>query len=140
MSGRDQAIETIRWERTAFARRARAVAERIHPGLTLSEYSLLAHLRETGGCRATDLASYFMLDKSTVSRQIGALERLGLVEREVDPASRRVQILRPTPRGEELLEEAARRRQEAFGERLDDWSDADLRAFAGYLVRYNAAD
>lgn len=135
--GRDGAIETIRWELTAFARRARAMAERIHPDLPLVSYSLLAHLEETGGCRATDLASYFLLDKSTVSRQVGSLERLGLVERH---AEGRVQVLRPTEAGRELLRETARRRQQAFRARLDTWSDEDLERFAAYLVRYNADD
>ncbi|MGI5163380.1 MarR family winged helix-turn-helix transcriptional regulator [Spirillospora sp. CA-253888] len=133
---RDQSIETIRWELTAFARRARAVAERLHPGLSLVSYSLLAHIQEKGGCRAADLAAYFMLDKSTVSRQIAALERLGMVEREAEGAAR---ILRPTARGREALADATRRRQEAFQDRLDDWSDADLADFAAYLVRYNDA-
>ncbi|MGK5553570.1 MarR family winged helix-turn-helix transcriptional regulator [Actinomadura kijaniata] len=111
---------------TAFARRARAVAERLHPDLSLVSYSLLAHLEETGGCRAVDLAAYFLLDKSTVSRRVAALERLGLVEREAE--------------GRALLRETACRRQEAFRSRLDSWSDEDLERFAGHLVRYNAED
>ncbi|MFC4909906.1 MarR family winged helix-turn-helix transcriptional regulator [Actinomadura gamaensis] len=78
---RDDALETIRWELTALARRARAIAGRSHPELSLVAYSLLSHLNDTGGCRAIDLAEYFLLDKSTVSRQVAALERLGLVER-----------------------------------------------------------
>ncbi|MFI6516741.1 MarR family winged helix-turn-helix transcriptional regulator [Spirillospora sp. NPDC050679] len=135
-TGRDQSVETIRWELTAFARRARAVAERLHPGLSLVSYSLLAHIEEKGGCRAADLAAYFMLDKSTVSRQVAALERLGMVEREAEGAAR---ILRATGRGREALADATRRRQEAFQDRLDDWSDADLADFAACLVRYNDA-
>ncbi|MFC9975857.1 MarR family winged helix-turn-helix transcriptional regulator [Spirillospora sp. NPDC127200] len=136
VTGRDQSIETIRWELTAFARRARAVAERLHPGLSLVSYSLLAHIEEKGGCRAADLAAYFMLDKSTVSRQVAALERLGMVEREAEGTAR---ILRATGRGREALADATRRRQEAFQDRLDDWSDADLAVFAACLVRYNDA-
>ncbi|WP_067480830.1 MarR family winged helix-turn-helix transcriptional regulator [Actinomadura hibisca] len=134
---RDQSIETIRRELTAFARRARALAERLHPGLSLVSYSLLAHMEERGGCRAADLAAYFLLDKSTVSRQIAALDRLGMVEREAEGQAR---ILRPTERGRAALADAARRQREAFGDRLDEWSDADLADFAASLVRYNAVE
>ncbi|MCP2339530.1 MarR family winged helix-turn-helix transcriptional regulator [Actinomadura rupiterrae] len=138
--GRDDALETIRWELTALARRARAVAGRTHPDLSLVAYSLLSHLNESGGCRAVDLADYFLLDKSTVSRQVAALERLGLVERHPDPAHARGQRLAPTEAGRELLDEAVQRRHEAITERLRDWSDGDLDRFARYLVRYNAAE
>ncbi|WP_199486801.1 MarR family winged helix-turn-helix transcriptional regulator [Actinomadura logoneensis] len=137
---RDEALETIRWELTALARRARAVAGRSHPELSLVAYSLLSHLSETGGCRAVDLADYFLLDKSTVSRQVAALERLGLVERHADPARGRGQRLVPTEAGSALLEDAVRRRHAAIIERLQDWSDDDLARFAEYLVRYNAAE
>ncbi|MQY09466.1 MarR family winged helix-turn-helix transcriptional regulator [Actinomadura macrotermitis] len=137
---RDDDVETIGWQLTAFARRARALAERLHPELPLASYSLLAHLAETGGCRATDLAAYFLLDKSTISRQIGDLERLGLVERQVDPANQRVKVLRPTEAGLRKLAEVGERQRTAFRSRLDSWSDADLAAFARYLERYNAAD
>ena len=68
-------METIQREMTAFARRARASAGRLHPELSLVSYTLLGHLEESGGCRATDLAAHYALDKSTVSRQVTALER-----------------------------------------------------------------
>ena len=70
-----EAVETIQREMTAFARRARASAGRLHPELSLVSYTLLGHLEESGGCRATDLAAHHALDKSTVSRQVAALER-----------------------------------------------------------------
>ncbi|MEV4256828.1 MarR family transcriptional regulator, partial [Spirillospora sp. NPDC049652] len=118
----------------------RAIAGRSHPELSLVAYSLLSHLTDTGGCRAVDLADYFLLDKSTVSRQVAALERLGLVERHADPGQGRGQRLAPTEAGRALLEEAVRRRHVAITERLQDWSDDDLARFAGYLLRYNAAE
>ncbi len=95
---RDDSVETIQQEMTAFARRARAAAARMHPELSLVSYTLLAHLDDQQGCRATDLAAHYFLDKSTVSRQIAALEKLGFVERRVDPEDHRVQVLHPTER------------------------------------------
>ncbi|MDQ0912975.1 DNA-binding MarR family transcriptional regulator [Streptomyces canus] len=132
------AVETIQREMTVFARRARASAGRLHPELSLVSYTLLGHLEERDGCRATDLAAHYALDKSTVSRQVAALERVGLVERRQDPEDHRVQVLHLTEAGRHILGQVTVSRRAAVGERLADWSQEDLERFAGYLVRYNA--
>lgn len=131
-------METIQREMTAFARRARASAGRMHPELSLVSYTLLGHLEESGGCRATDLAAHYALDKSTVSRQVAALERDELIGRSLDPDDHRVQVLHLTDAGRRLLAQVTERRREVVRERLADWSEEDLERFAGYLVRYNA--
>lgn len=136
---RDTSLDTIERELTAFARRARAAAARLHPELPLVSYTLLAHIDDQQGCRATDLAAHYLLDKSTVSRQVGALEKLGLVERRPDPDDHRVQVLHPTEKGTLLLASTQASRQAAYEERLKDWSSDDLARFAAYLLRYNAA-
>ncbi|NEB81219.1 winged helix-turn-helix transcriptional regulator [Streptomyces sp. SID14478] len=136
---RASAVETIQRELTSFARRARATAARMHPELSLVSFTLLSHLDERGGCRATDLAAHYALDKSTVSRQVSALERAGLVMRRVDPDDHRVQVLLPTAAGAEILAQVTESRRQIFGERLADWSAADLNRFADYLLRYNEA-
>ncbi|WP_189310615.1 MarR family winged helix-turn-helix transcriptional regulator [Streptomyces brasiliensis] len=123
---------------TIFARRARASAGRMHPELSLVSYTLLGHLEERDGCRATDLAAHYALDKSTVSRQVTALERAGLVERRPDPEDHRVQVLQLTDAGREILAQVTQRRRAAFQERLEDWPEEDLTRFARYLERYNA--
>lgn len=138
MTTADAAVETIQREMTSFARRARALAGRMHPELSLVSYTLLGHLEERGGCRATDLATHYALDKSTVSRQVGALERAGLIERRLDPEDARVQVLHLTGAGEEILAQVTRSRRAAFRERLADWPEDDLVRFAAYLERYNA--
>ncbi|MFJ9009970.1 MarR family winged helix-turn-helix transcriptional regulator [Streptomyces canus] len=132
------AVETIQREMTVFARRARASAGRLHPELSLVSYTLLGHLEERDGCRATDLAAHYALDKSTVSRQVAALERAGLVERRQDEEDHRVQVLHLTEAGRHILGQVTVSRRAAVGERLADWSQEDLERFAGYLVRYNA--
>ncbi|GHG53033.1 MarR family winged helix-turn-helix transcriptional regulator [Streptomyces griseocarneus] len=137
MPPRDASVETIQRELTAFARRARAAAARMHPELSLVSFTLLAHLEDRRGCRATDLAAHYLLDKSTVSRQIATLERLGLVERRLDPDDHRVQVLHLTDAGAASLAQVAASRLAAFQERLADWDEDDLARFAGYLLRYN---
>ncbi|WSW96919.1 MarR family winged helix-turn-helix transcriptional regulator [Streptomyces sp. NBC_00989] len=134
----DQAVETIQREMTIFARRARASAGRLHPELSLVSYTLLSHLEERDGCRATDLAAHYALDKSTVSRQVAALERADLIERRLDPEDHRVQVLHLTAAGRRILAQVTENRQAAFRERLAGWPEEDLTRFAGYLERYNA--
>ncbi|WAZ19538.1 MarR family winged helix-turn-helix transcriptional regulator [Streptomyces cinnabarinus] len=134
----DTAVEVVQREMTAFARRARASAGRMHPELSLVSYTLLSHLEESGGCRATDLAAHYALDKSTVSRQVAALERDRLIGRSPDPDDHRVQLLHLTDAGRRLLGQVTERRREVVRERLADWAEEDLERFAGYLVRYNA--
>jgi DNA-binding MarR family transcriptional regulator len=133
-----EAVEAIQREMTAFARRARASAGRMHPELSLVSYTLLGHLEERGGCRATDLAAHYALDKSTVSRQVAALERTGLIERRLAPDDHRVQVLHLTDAGRHLLARVTESRRAAFRERLADWPEEDLARFAEYLIRYNA--
>ncbi|MFJ4616706.1 MarR family winged helix-turn-helix transcriptional regulator [Streptomyces sp. NPDC088812] len=133
-----RAVETIQREMTVFARRARASAGRLHPELSLVSYTLLGHLEESGGCRATDLAAHYALDKSTVSRQVAALERAALVERREDPGDHRVRLLHLTGSGRRVLAHVTDRRRAAFRERLARWPEEDLERFAAYLTRYNA--
>ncbi|WP_420709901.1 MarR family winged helix-turn-helix transcriptional regulator [Streptomyces sp. NRRL S-340] len=135
---REGPVETIQREMTVFARRARASAGRMHPELSLVSYTLLGHLEERGGCRATDLAAHYALDKSTVSRQVAALERAGLIERRLDPEDHRVQVLHLTDAGRQLLLQVTDSRRAAFQERLAEWPEEDLKRFAGYLTRYNS--
>lgn len=139
MADRDGSIEIIQREMTAFARRARATAARMHPELSLVSYTLLSHLEYEGGCRATDLAAHYTLDKSTISRQVGALEKAGLVERRLDPADHRVHVLHLTGRGVEVLAQVTDARRVAFRERLAEWNELDLEKFAECLLRYNDA-
>ena len=138
MSARDAALETIQRELTAIARRARATAAQMHPELSLVAYTILAHIEEQQGCRATDLAAHYLLDKSTVSRQVAALERLGLIERRVDTSDHRVQVLHLAPHGNEIHATARASRRDTFEARLRAWDQADLTRFADDLVRYNA--
>ncbi|MFE2994981.1 MarR family winged helix-turn-helix transcriptional regulator [Nocardia sp. NPDC059246] len=138
--GRSDAIEVIQRELTAFARRARGRAAELHPELSLVASSILDLVIERNGCLASDLAGHFHLDKSTVSRQVAALERDGYLAREVDPANRRNLVLHATAEGRRVARAAARNRSAAFTGRFADWDDADVERLAAYLVRYNAAD
>nr|BFE70256.1 hypothetical protein GCM10020092_035570 [Actinoplanes digitatis] len=104
---RDVVIDTIQRGIMAMARRARTTAADLHPALTLVDFSMLDLLDERDGCRAVDLAAYFQLDKSTVSRQVAGLSQAGLIH--VAPgAGGRGQLWRLTKAGREALAGARR--------------------------------
>jgi DNA-binding MarR family transcriptional regulator len=137
---RDEISASVQRELTVFARRVRGLPSRLHQQLPFVAYSMLSSIEARDDCRSVDLAELYRLDKSTVSRQVGDLERRGLVVRGPDPAGGRGQVLQVTDAGRALLEEAAARQRAELARRVTDWSDAELAAFASALQRYNAAE
>lgn len=104
-----------------------------------SAHLLLKCLSAQGPMRASALAECLHSDPSTVSRQVAALVKDGLLERQADPEDGRASILVPTPKAADVLEDHNRIRLEHFARVLDAWSDADLHRFATLLSRFNAA-
>ncbi|QHA08840.1 MarR family transcriptional regulator [Streptomyces broussonetiae] len=82
-------------ELVTLSRRFRSNADRLHPDLSFVDYSLLSEMAERGGVRAGDLVGLYSLNKSTISRQVTALQRDGLVVRETDPDNPRASCCTP---------------------------------------------
>jgi DNA-binding MarR family transcriptional regulator len=72
-------------------------------GLRSYHYRLLAALAEQGPASQAELGRSTSVDRSDVVAALGVLERLGLVQRAVDPANRRRNIVTITPDGSERL-------------------------------------
>ena len=122
-------------------RRSRAISTRLagqlHPDLDGAAYGLLALLEDAGPLRASDLVLRLGLDKSTVSRQIGTLVDLGLVDRTADPADGRAQVLTPSAEGSARLAEIRSVRRARWEADLSGWPDEDVAALAELLNRLN---
>ncbi|MFJ3391663.1 MarR family winged helix-turn-helix transcriptional regulator [Leifsonia aquatica] len=136
---RSAAVERIQSELTTIARRGTARVRREDETLSFVDQSLLSFIRANPGCRAVDIAAHFQLNRSTVSRQLGALAEFGLIAG-ADADSGRGHALAVTDRGRELLDRAAGSVRAALDERLTGWSAEELVLFAGMLSRYNAID
>jgi DNA-binding MarR family transcriptional regulator len=93
--------------RTA-ARKATALYDSIlaPAGVTLAQYSLLKRIQRVGTVSLTKLGRLAELDRSTVGRNVKALEELGFV-RTAPAADQREAAVRLTPAGDEALERAA---------------------------------
>jgi DNA-binding MarR family transcriptional regulator len=72
-------------------------------GLRSYHYRLLAALEEWGPVGQADLGRSTSLDRSDVVAVLGELERFGLIERTVNPANRRRNIVSITPAGGKQL-------------------------------------
>lgn len=128
-------------ELSVFLRRARAtsseVAREVHSDLEPSAYGLLVRLAEAGPQRATDLAAYFGIGKATMSRQVHALDTLGLVARTPDPDDGRASLLQLTAEGRERFNRVRSARRSRYAEKLAAWDRGDLGELARLLHRLN---
>jgi DNA-binding MarR family transcriptional regulator len=111
----------------------------VHPELSPVAYSMLLALNDSGPRRASDLVDLFSIDKGAVSRQVGALLELGMIERSPDPEDRRAAILAITEEGSRRLATISALRRQEVSERLSGWTDEELDRFVSMMVRYNGA-
>src|SRR4051794_35825612 len=114
------------------------MARALHPDLEPAAYGLLVRLADTGQQRATDLAAYFGVGKATMSRQLRALEDLGLVTRHPDPADGRASLVDFTPEGRARFSAVRKARREQYVRRLASWDRAEVAELARLLHQLNA--
>jgi DNA-binding MarR family transcriptional regulator len=140
---RMDAISAIEEEIGVLVRRLkRAIAERahaVHRDLQGASYLLLGWLAEHGPVRASEIVEVFGMDKGSLSRQLQHLEELGLVERTPDPADGRATLVSASPEGVRRLADVDEQRRVSLDERLGDWSEDELEAFARQLAHYNTS-
>jgi len=129
----NQLVRFMRLSKRAATRFASAHVD----GIEQAAYVILYVLVSEGPRRTTALAEAIHSDTSTVSRQVGALVRHGLVERQADPADGRACLLAATPRGVECFEAHRRARTAEMMQVLANWSNSDLNEGATLLDRLN---
>jgi DNA-binding MarR family transcriptional regulator len=140
-SGVDQEFPSLERELTVFLRRARAssgeMARAVHPDLESSAYGLLFRLEECGRQRATELAAYIGVGKATMSRQLRALEDLGLVAREPDPADGRAWLVHLTDEGRVRFSAVREARRARYVRQLGGWDPREVAELARLLHQLN---
>ncbi|KIE27303.1 MarR family transcriptional regulator [Streptomyces sp. MUSC 125] len=141
-SGADQEFLALERELTVLLRRARAnqgeMAREVHPDLESSAYGLLIRLDELGGQRATELAAYIGVGKATMSRQLRALEELGLIAREPDPADGRAWLVTLTDEGRGRVGTVREARRARYVSQLAHWDRREVAELGRLLHRLNA--
>ncbi|HEY9369788.1 MarR family winged helix-turn-helix transcriptional regulator [Streptomyces sp.] len=140
-NGVDQEFLALERELSVFLRRARAssgeMAREVHPELEPAAYGLLVRLDEAGPQRATELAGYFGVGKATMSRQLRALDDLGLIVRDPDPADGRAWLARLTDEGRARFRSVRDARRERYVRKLADWDRGEVAELARLLHQLN---
>ena len=139
-------LHDLERELTRFWRRSRvastSIAAEVHPDLDVASYTVLVTISDLsaslpGGVRAIDVADTLGLHKSTMSRNIAVLERLGLVAREPSAEDARARILSITESGRASLDATLTARRARVSSILTRWSAADVRDLARLLGQLN---
>jgi DNA-binding MarR family transcriptional regulator len=135
----EDVLPALEAEFAAFWRRARAstrdAARGLDPHLDPTVFPLVALLGHVGPLRVSDLGTQLMLDKSTVSRQVDAAERAGLVERAVDTTDGRARIVGLTATGRERLAAVQAQRRADWERQLAGWSRDEVVALTRLLAK-----
>lgn len=115
-----------------------ALAKNVHPEMEPAAYGVLTLLQREGSLRATDIATSIGVGKPSVSRQLAALERLGLVSRRLDPSDARSQRVLLTARGQQQLAAAQAGRRTAFTALMRSWDPDDVETLGLLIARLNS--
>ena len=106
-------------------------------GLHVTQFSILAKLKQLGPLTINLLAKDMVMDRTTLSRNVLPLERDGLIKIEASAADGRAKELHLTKAGEKRLQagsEAWARAQARFERRFGAQRAADLRAMLRTVI------
>ncbi|MBY6069123.1 MarR family transcriptional regulator [Leisingera aquaemixtae] len=110
-------------------------AEMAAHGLTTAKMRTLAVLSVLDGLLIRDLSVYAVVEQSTLSRALDALERDGLIERKTDPDDSRATRIFMTRQGRETHEELWPHVASASAQMFDGISPDEQRAFTATLQK-----
>ena len=118
---------------------ARDGARALDPRLDPTAYPLVVLLGRTPTMRMSELGAALLLDKSTISRQVDAAVRVGLVERTVDPSDARARLVALTSAGRVRLAELQADRRARWEDALAGWAHDDIAQLTMLLAKLGRA-
>lgn len=132
----------VDYELLRFVRRTRvqtmAALSDLHPDLDYNTFIMLLPIADSeDGIRATKLAEDLHVHKSTISRAVATLERIGMIERTPDPLDGRAQLLTARSEAKDKLEAFRARGADYFEGLMQDWTTDERGFFAQMLRRLN---
>ncbi len=107
-------------------------------GISVNEFLLLLHLERSAANRLprVDLARRMHVSASTITRMAAPMEKVGLVDREVDERDARLVFVVATDAGRAKLSEALSTFSKRAGYLFDDrYDDEEMDRFASMLRR-----
>ena len=115
--------------------RARDLVHLLHPRLDPTALPLIGALGTLGAMRPSDLVRQLHLEPSTISRQIAAVERLGLVSRVPDPSDARARLVDLTPSAREQFTTYRDQQLQQWRRSLHGWPAGDVEELTRLLRR-----
>ena len=88
-------------------------------------FPLLVRIGASGAIGVGLLAEQVGRDHSTISRQVAALEKLGLVKRRANADDSRINEAAITDKGKETVSRITKARRKLLGKLLSDWSEKE---------------
>ncbi|MFC4602379.1 MarR family winged helix-turn-helix transcriptional regulator [Rhodococcus kronopolitis] len=127
------------WRRGSIRTRERA--QRVHPRLDPSCYPLLMLLiRREDAVPVSELIANLGVEKSTLSRQVDAVTRLGLAQRIPDPDDARAKLVALTDEGRARLGAERAEGVAQWRRQLSQWDPDDVRTLTALLRRLGSSD
>jgi len=135
----DEPVAALEAEMADLWRRSRArvrlLSRQVHPQLDPAAYPLVLLLATRGRLRMGDVGGALSLDKSTISRQVDSVVRLGLAERSPDPSDARARLVGLTADGQERAGRLQREEVDRWRSSLAAWPEDDVRRLTALLHR-----
>ncbi|GIO33958.1 MULTISPECIES: MarR family winged helix-turn-helix transcriptional regulator [Paenibacillus] len=132
----DAPIHLIEYEIALLVRLTTAHSPKLG-SLDRSEYLLLSELEKYSPLAINALADQLLLNLSTASRQVAALEGKRYIRRYPDTNNGRISLVEITPEGRDILRKVQQARYDAYADMLSDWSPAELEQLRDNLTRLN---
>ena len=121
-------VDDIDRLRLAILRLTRRIRTHANTGITPSQLAVLGTIIRNERATVGQIAEIEHVQPPSVSKIVGALERLGYVERSVDPHDRRCAPLVATPAGLEYADEVRTAGRTWLAEQLDGLDVIDVTA------------
>ncbi|ORL32245.1 transcriptional regulator [Prescottella equi] len=137
MSDEDRTVAGVEYELMLLSRYHALSWQRGQQTLDRSAYLILARLELDRLMSLKELAEAFLLDVSTVNRQVGALERHELVERIADPDGGVARKIRATETGLARMRADRDLNRDGAERVLEDWAPDEIALLHDLLVRFN---
>lgn len=113
----------------------RRSSPRPHRALDRAAYVILRFLQDAGPQNVSAVAIRLNLDGSTVTRQVSALQRGGLVVRTPDPRDGRGSVVAASERGLAQVDAVSKARRDLYDEVLRGWSAPERQQLGEVLER-----
>jgi DNA-binding MarR family transcriptional regulator len=138
-SASDDAVSRIEIELALLSRTLERLSRqsKVHDELDRASYLLARTLDWTGPTSVKSLADLLGLDPTTVTRQVAAMERSGLLHRRPDTVDRRRRLVAITAKGSEKMRAVQAARHDYVDGLLSVWALSQQNAFGALLASFN---